>query len=56
MCKLTVIVPEHDPDQPEEYPGGIQPGQYDQNGIVALLRQHAEHPEAIRFIADMLEV
>ncbi len=50
-----LLVPEYDPDDPQPYPGGIEPGVYFLSGLVALLREHAEDPEAIRFIADMLE-
>jgi len=42
--KKQVLIP--------EYPGGIKPGKYD---TVTLLRQHKDNPEAIAFIADMLE-
>jgi len=37
------------------HPGLIPPGYYGRNGLVALLRTHADNPDAIRFIADMLE-
>jgi len=39
----------------QTYPGGIAPGAYSRNEIVALLRAHKRHPEVIQFIADMLE-
>ena len=35
---------------------GIKEGYYSMNEVVALLRTHAEQPDIIRFIADMLEV
>lgn len=35
--------------------GGIAEGEYDCNGIVELLRSHKDNPEAIQFIADMME-
>ncbi len=38
------------------YPGGIAPGFYHINDVVALLREHKHNPEAVQFIADMLEV
>lgn len=41
----NVLIPEND--------YGIEPGLRD---VVALLRKHAEQPEIIRFIADMLEI
>ncbi len=48
-----VLIPDYDPDNPaEKYPGGILPGDHE---LVKLLRDAAENPEAIRFIADMLE-
>ena len=50
-----LLIPEYDPETAEPYPGDIQPGEYDTTGLVELLREHAHHPEAIRFIADMLE-
>ena len=49
-----LVFPE--PEEGEEPTAGIKPGYYDQNGLVELLREHAENPEAIRYIADMLEV
>ncbi len=52
---LPLLVPEHDPDHAQPYPGDIEPGLYSMSGLVALLRQHAENPDAIHFIADMLE-
>lgn len=51
----TLIIPDHDPNDPQPYPGDLQPGEYPNNQLVDLLRQHAHDPEAILFIADMLE-
>jgi hypothetical protein len=51
----VLLIPDYDPDNPEPYPGNIQPGQYTMSQLVRLLREHAEEPDAIRFIADMLE-
>ena len=51
----TLIIPDHDPEDPQSYPGDIQPGEYSINQLVELLRQYAHHPEAMLFIADMLE-
>lgn len=48
-----LLVPET--DDGETYPGGIEPGYYTRNEVVALLREHKENPSAIQFIADMLE-
>jgi hypothetical protein len=39
----------------EDYPGDIAPGRYTRNDVVKLLREHCHDPEAVRFIADMLE-
>ena len=47
-----IEIPDYDPVAPAEYPGGIKPGEYD---LVKLLRENADNPEAVRFIADMLE-
>ncbi len=43
------------PDEGETYPGGLRPGEYTRSGLVELLRTHKGNPEAIQFIADMLE-
>lgn len=49
-----LIIPE--PEAPgRPYPGGIAPDVYNLVELVHLLRDHADNPEAIRFIADMLE-
>ncbi len=51
-----LLIPEYDPYEPDKrYPGGIEPGSYTCNELVALLRRNKENPEAIQFIADMLE-
>jgi len=50
----SLVVPDHDSDS-EVYPGGIEPGRYDINEVVELLRAHKHDPEAIQFIADMME-
>ena len=48
-----ILIPGYDPANPAgRYPGGILPGNYE---LVKLLRENADNPEAIRFIADMLE-
>jgi len=55
----ALIIPEEEElptDQhAEPYPGGILPGHYPLNSVVELLRNHAEDPQAVRFIADMME-
>jgi hypothetical protein len=53
MC--TLLIPDYDPNDPQPYPGDIKPGIYEDNEIVDLLRQHCHNPEAIYFIADLLE-
>jgi hypothetical protein len=67
----TVIIPEEGPNNEDLYclicdslegdcecedgHRTIPPGEYDLNGIVELLRDHKENPEAIQYIADMME-
>jgi hypothetical protein len=53
MC--TLLIPDYDPDDPKPYPSDIKPGVYEGNELVGLLREHSANPEAIWFIADMLE-
>jgi hypothetical protein len=43
----TLVIPEND--------YGIPPGSYTQNQIADLLRKYKDSPEAVRFIADMIE-
>jgi hypothetical protein len=50
-----LLIPEYDLEDPQPYPGAIQPGEYQGDDVVELLREHADNPQAIRFIADMLE-
>lgn len=50
---MNVYIPEPDPGN--KYPGNIEAGDYDTNGIVRLLRKHSHDPDAVYFIADMLE-
>ena len=52
---MHLLIPEHDPNEPDPYVGDIKPGYYEGNQVVELLRQHADNPDAIMFIADMLE-
>jgi len=51
-----IMIPEYDPDDPKPYPGGIKPGYYLVNEFVQLLRDHRHDPDAIYFLADLLEV
>jgi hypothetical protein len=50
-----LFVPEYGPENPRPYPGDLQPGEYRGSEVVGPLREHADNPDAIRFIADMLE-
>jgi hypothetical protein len=52
---LFLIIPHYYPMDSQPYAGDIQPGEYQGNEVIELLREHAHNPEAIRFIADMLE-
>jgi hypothetical protein len=49
----SVIIP--DPEEGEEPECGIKPGIYLVNDIVQLLREHADNPDIIRYLADMME-
>jgi hypothetical protein len=49
----TFPIPE--PEEGATYPGDIQPGYYNLAELVGLLRDNANNPDAIYFIADMLE-
>lgn len=44
-----------DPEPGQQYPADIEPGYYTVPELVELLRNHKHTPEAIQFIADMLE-
>ncbi len=49
-------VPGYCPSRPDtRYPGQIKPGTYAVNDVVAMLRRFKHNPDAIQFIADMLE-
>ena len=45
-----------DPDEGQNNPGDIDPGEYNLQDLVELLRTHKDNPEVIQFIADMMEV
>lgn len=49
-----VLIPDADPTRPPDC-HGITPGYYDHAGVVALLRFHKGSPDAIQFVADMME-
>lgn len=55
MTKLRIPLPEYQNGQPVPYPGDIQPGEYSLRAVIELLRKFADNPDAVRFIADMLE-
>ena len=50
---MELLIPDLEPGA--SYPGDITPGLYSHNEIVELLRLHQSNPDAIQFIADMLE-
>lgn len=52
--RYTLLIPDLD-EAGQSYPGGIRPGRYDINQVVGLLRRHKENPEAVQFLADMME-
>lgn len=52
---VVLVVPDYTGLEALPYPGDIKPGYYTMPELVALLRAHAHHPEAVHFIADMLE-
>ncbi len=49
---FVLLIP--DKDDNSAYPGCIQPGNYDREGLQDMLREHKNNPAAIQFIADML--
>ena len=49
---LLIPDPENEGDPP---PFGIRPGYYNPPQTLELIEQHRDNPEAIQFIADMLE-
>lgn len=50
-----LLIPDYDEDDPQPYSGDINPGWYSQAEFVELLRRHKDNPDAIQFLADMLE-
>ena len=52
---MNLLIPDYGTDLTATYPGDIEPGQYRGNEVVDLLRLNKHNPEAIQFIADMLE-
>jgi hypothetical protein len=52
---VVLVVPEDDGDDALLYPGEIEPGYYTLGELVQLLRARALNPQAVYFIADLLE-
>jgi len=52
-----LIIPEsaQPPGTPEWAKIDIEPGEYNRQELASLLRKHQHNPEAIYFIADMLD-
>lgn len=53
--QLDLLIPDYEDDN-EKYPGDITPGYYNPENIMKLVLFHLNNPEALEFIADMLEV
>ena len=53
--RWNVIIPEMGDLMPFTGDLTIAAGEYDCNGFVELLRAHSDNPEAIEFLADMME-
>jgi hypothetical protein len=51
----TLIIPDYDPINPENYPGNIKPGDYSGAEVKALIKRHKGNPAALQFISDMQE-
>jgi hypothetical protein len=50
-----LLIPDFDPEEPEQYPGNIQPGYYNSEQMLQLIGANANNPQAILFIAEMLD-
>ena len=53
--ETELIIPDHDPYDPQHYPGDIKPDYYSQAKVRKLLNKHKDNPEALPFLRDMLE-
>ena len=53
---IELLIPEHEEGSDRRHPGGIEPRLYSHNEVIELLRTHKNDPDAIQFIADMLEM
>ena len=49
-----LLIPDYENEE-EVYPGDIKPGVYSKYELAQMLRELQENPEAIQFLADMLE-
>lgn len=52
--QVAILIPDYD-EEGNSYPGNIKPGYYTHDEFVNLLRTHCDNPEAIYFLADMIE-
>lgn len=50
-----LLIPDYCPIDPKPYPGDIKPGYYTRDQAAGLLRKLSDNPQAIHFLADMLE-
>lgn len=50
----NLLIPDFEDDS-EKYPGDIRPGYYNPKQLVILLLYHLDNPDALQFIADMME-
>ena len=55
-ARVLLVVPERCPAmEASEYPAGIEPGAYTRFEVIDILRRVKGNPEAVQFVADMLE-
>lgn len=50
-----LFIPDYE-NEGDKYPGDVKPGYYDPRQLVILLLYHLDNPNALQFIADMMEV
>jgi hypothetical protein len=53
-AQTLLMLPEH-LGKKSSFPAGFRPGRYGQQEVVEMLRKHKDNPEAVQFIADMME-
>lgn len=51
----NLLIPDYDHEGGGKYPGDIKPGYYDDRQVVELLLYHLGNPDALQFIANMME-